>query len=379
MQVNELIAVLRHIERSLQQGPLHNLYSSVHQLVQQLASLQQLSPQQRQQQPQQQQINQLTQQLTAQRQALESTILAGEPPAEWPPSQRAAFDKLGASAVMGRKAADALTLAFSKYALDSAGLVQAIQQMAGPVPQLQQRVSQTLQTLIGAVGEPTAATSPEPPKSGALIHIYFGDTIPIERMSDLADWSGTWDHIIKTFENLNRAPVESPRLIEIQRGSLELTIVVAVAAVAASIASSMAAIATMFEKSLSAKKIAHELRKLQMVDDDVPAKIDARAEVELEKVAEIASKLVADNKWEPGSDANELEATLHHNLKQLAKFYISGGRLKFRLPAKVTPEEGEEMLTRARVALTEIEEKTKSVDRLLEDLNATKQLPPKKS
>jgi hypothetical protein len=251
-----------------------------------------------------------------------------------------------------------------------------MQRMQNAAQGLAAKVTNILPTLANMAPERSA---PPPQTGSAVVILSFGDGIPIESLADLAKASNEWDNTIKTFAEVTHAPHESPKLLDLQKGSLDVYVLAAMTT-ATALATTVTAIMQAVDKALTLKKTANELRQSGAVRESVPKEVEDAADKQIgESVAKAVGALIEDNKWNPASgDTNELRNRVRLSADRVAMFVINGGVINLRLPP-AQPDAGQpgadlERLDNARKELAAIMQK---VDRIAAEVGGIKQLPVK--
>jgi hypothetical protein len=298
-----------------------------------------------------------------------------EPPTIWNTSQRQIFDSFGGIGVIGEKASEALDYAMSQSGIDATTAAQAVTGLLQSINQLQQRCQQSLQSL-GPLAQHVKAPKFEPGR--AILSLTFKQNASINTLADLGEQAREWDYIARTFASLTHQDVESPHITDIRRGSVIIDLV-AVSGIIAALSTGVHNVLASREKVLSARKLALEIKKLEMVDEGPSQTLEVAAEKHTEKaLREATDKLLETHNWnEATSERNELQNHLNICLRHIAKFYAAGGQIDFRFPPD--PVQNPKQLYESNVDHAknqrEIAETIRRIERLSSEIESTKRLP----
>lgn len=355
-----MFEVFAHVETAITEKNLGALYSSLAQLhANTLAVVAGTNPAQ---------MAQLSQQIATARSALLEALSSSEPPASWTNEQHELFVQLLRPIQLGKSAAEALGRVLGENAANGPAVAQALQNTAGTIAQIQQRVANVLAGLA-PVREKHAR--PPQPSDEAIVKLTFDGRAAVKTLDDLSTAAGEWNVLMQTFARLTRQPPESPRIADAYRGSFILELAHTPAVIGA-IAATVAALFTIREKILSLKKIALELKAL---GNDAAERLETDAKhLEDRAATEVGEKLVKQNQWPDNGEGNEIRTLVITHVNTINVFQISGGTLEFRAPPQ--PSEGSvDPALQLRKTLEELVAKDAKIKELSAQIEQHRQLP----
>lgn len=365
MEIAEVIEVLHHIDTSLEATNLHGLFQG---LVAALTAASQATVKNRAG------LGEANIAVVNARDRLLQVQEELEPPIGWPSSKRRVYEQYGAGDVIGISAANVVRQILAQHAVDPAGAAGAMNRLSGRVPALRSLIAPVLAGLRPL--STSVVAPPQDPDKAVAILTFSGD-VAVKTLADLKDQAGRWDYVFQTFAQLTHKPLESPRLLDVRRGSIIID-VAAVVGVISVLALTLHNLLAAREKALSARKLVLEIKKLEMVGDETGKALEDAAGAKIEKEAtNTTNKLMSEHGWSDSGDANELRIRLRDCVMQVHEFYADGGRIEFRLVAATATEDQRLLTERFVRTQQELLETIGRVEALTGQINAMKALPPK--